>query len=96
MARLLSVLALALLAAPALASSGDPRIRFGIPDGGIDPVEDPAQGLRSLAQQSAQPHTPLISLNLDRIGRRDCCDAIGELQAGLQKSDVAIALDAVD
>ena len=44
----------------------------------------------------SRPHAAGGGLDLPRIGRRYRGDAVGELQAGLEKADVAVILDAVD
>src|SRR5246127_2096821 len=64
---------------------GDAKVGRGIPDRRIDPIEDPAQVARSLAQEAAKAHTALIVLDLDGIGRRHRRNAVCELQPRLQE-----------
>src|SRR5205807_1194352 len=50
-------------------AGGDRGVHRGIPDSGIDPVENADEGVAALAQQAVQPLAMFRSLDLIVIGR---------------------------
>ena len=72
------------------------RIGRRIPRLFVDAVQYAAHAIRAGAQQALEAHAEFRRLDLARIAWRDSCDAVGELQAGLQETDRAVIFDAVD
>ena len=75
---------------------GEMPVGRRVPDLGVDAIQDSAQDLGAVAQQAFQPHAHLAALDLDRVGRRDGGEVVGERQAALQKADPAVVFDAID
>src|SRR5262245_42994696 len=71
------------------------RIGGRVPDIGVDPVDDAIEVHRTAADQSVEPHTELRGSDLLRVGRTDCRDRPGGLQARLEEPDAAVILDAI-
>ncbi len=68
----------------------DPRPRC------IDAVQDARQHVGPCAQQTREPHAGFFGANFRRIGRRYRGDPVGELQSGLEQTDRAVKLHAID
>ena len=72
------------------------RIGGGVPDGGVDAVDDAGEDACPRPQQPVEPHPALGGADLLGIGRADGGDRVGVVEAGLQVADAAVILDALD
>jgi hypothetical protein len=68
----------------------------GIPDVVVDAVENSAQRIRAIAQQSVEAHAASRRSDLGGVRRRHGGDAIREAQARLEITDRTVVLDTFD
>ena len=66
-----------------------------VPQAGVDAVEYAVEAILAASEQSLQAEAEGLALNLQRIAGADGGDGVGQLQAGLEKRELAVVLDTV-
>ena len=75
---------------------GEERVGLGVPDVGVDAVDDAVQRARAGGDQAVEAHAVGRGLDLLGVGGADGGDGGGVGEAGLEVADAAVELDAVE
>lgn len=75
---------------------GEARIGLGVPDLGVDAVDDAVQHARPVADEAVKAHAEGGRGDLDGIGRADGGDRGGIRETGLQEADALEIFQPVD
>ena len=75
---------------------GEERVGLGVPDLGVDAVDDAVEHALAGGDQAFEAHAEGGGGDLLGVGRADGGDGAGAGDAGLQEADAAVVLDAVE